>query len=191
MLTPLFISELLVSNVSYSFQTPCHVIAIGTGDHACSARDCIVQCTANICFVYQWICCPVTVYSIHVASTETIAFTIIISGPAIFSAGLRPFYTRHSHLSSCAISPYSIPVKTCMSHKQSMDMLMTAWNVSRAQSYARTFRSRMYHENSKYVVNLFSKWFLRKQVMRLLPAANSKQTDYRTLAIIDKRYHIQ
>ena len=37
-------------------------------------------------------------YSIHVASAETMAFTIIISGSAIFSAGLRSFYTRHSRL---------------------------------------------------------------------------------------------
>ena len=37
--------------------------------------------------------CPV--YSIHLASTETMAFTIIISGSAIFLAELRPFYTRH------------------------------------------------------------------------------------------------
>ena len=35
----------------------------------------------------------------------------------------------------CAISPYSIPVKvSCMSHKQSMNMLLTAWNASRAIS---------------------------------------------------------
>ena len=38
----------------------------------------------------------------------------------------------------CAISPYSIPVKvSCMSHKQSMDMLLTAWNASRAISHTR------------------------------------------------------
>ena len=85
MLTPLFISELLVSTHSFVVETPCHDIEIGTGDHACSARGCIVQCTPNI----GGYACPV--YSIHIASTETMAFTIIISGSAIFSTGLQPF----------------------------------------------------------------------------------------------------
>ena len=48
-------------------------------------------------FVYSGYAC--SVYSIHVASTEAMAFSIIISGSAIFSAGLRPFYMRHSRLS--------------------------------------------------------------------------------------------
>ena len=82
MLTPLFISELLVSVVEMT----CHDIAIVRGDHACSTRGCMVQCT----LFTSGYACPV--YSIHVAITETMAFTIIISGSAIFSAGLRPFY---------------------------------------------------------------------------------------------------
>ena len=45
---------------------------------------------------------PVDIHGQCIAYTypaQTMAFTIIISGSAIFSAGLRPFYTRHSSLS--------------------------------------------------------------------------------------------
>ena len=48
----------------------------------------------------------------------------------------------------CAISPYSIPVKVSrMSHKQSMNMLLTAWNASRAISHTRALNYLLRGEN--------------------------------------------
>ena len=99
MLTPLFISE--PATRFYSFvsvvETPCHDIAIGTGDHACSALGCIVQRIHSEYLLRLPVDIHVQCIRILIAtpSTETMAFTIIISGSAIFSAGLRPFFTRH------------------------------------------------------------------------------------------------
>ena len=100
MLTSLFISE--PATRFYSFvsvvETPCHDIAIGTGDHACNARGCIVQRIHSEYLLRLPVDIHVQCISILIAtpSTETMAFTIILSGSAKFSAALYATFSSKS-----------------------------------------------------------------------------------------------